>query len=327
MERKKDLDFAKGIGIILMVLGHCYSTGNGELIRTWFYSFHMPLFFIIPGIVYGIQLRNPANRFCQIVTRKAKQLLIPYFFFATATAAALCIIGRKNLTDFGSYMYRIVTLQGINAMWFLPCFLFSELIFWAFIRSKNAKTNCFLLASVGILAAFFPILKQILPMLQTTIIGSAFIALGFLCSKVYSTPIRPISWAVCAVIHLVLSFINQYVDLAYGIYGNTILYFVNGLLGTYVLIQSFAFLGQHPASRWFVWLGRNTMVVLCTSSFVIEMLRLLDYKLTNSALSSLGFAEGILLCLLTMLTEIIVILFCNKYLWFVLGKSRSQQVS
>lgn len=50
MERRKDLDFAKGIGIILMVLGHCYSAGNGEHILCWLYSFHMPLFFIIPGM-------------------------------------------------------------------------------------------------------------------------------------------------------------------------------------------------------------------------------------------------------------------------------------
>jgi len=54
MERRKDLDFAKGVGIMLMVLGHCYSAGNGTYILRWLYSFHMPLFFIIPGIVSGI---------------------------------------------------------------------------------------------------------------------------------------------------------------------------------------------------------------------------------------------------------------------------------
>ena len=37
------LDYAKGIAIILVVLGHIFSGGN---IKTYIYSFHMPLFFI-----------------------------------------------------------------------------------------------------------------------------------------------------------------------------------------------------------------------------------------------------------------------------------------
>lgn len=32
MERRKDLDFAKGAGIILMVLGHSFSVRNGEAV-------------------------------------------------------------------------------------------------------------------------------------------------------------------------------------------------------------------------------------------------------------------------------------------------------
>lgn len=130
MERRKDLDFAKGIGIILMVLGHCYSEGNGTNLLCWLYSFHMPLFFIIPGIVYGTYRRPSTISFWNIVKKKAKRLLVPYFFFATITAVFLCILGRRTMDVFGTYMWRIVSLQGINAMWFIPCFLVSELFFW-----------------------------------------------------------------------------------------------------------------------------------------------------------------------------------------------------
>ena len=37
------IDMAKGIGIILVVLGH--SIFPSENLTTWIYSFHMPLFF------------------------------------------------------------------------------------------------------------------------------------------------------------------------------------------------------------------------------------------------------------------------------------------
>lgn len=324
MERRKDLDFAKGVGIILMVLGHCYSAGNGENILCWLYSFHMPLFFIIPGIIYGVYKRTTVDRLYLIAKRKVKNLMVPYFFFATATAIAFCVIGRKTLSDLGEYMRRIVLLQGINAMWFIPCFLFSELIFIIFSRAKNSWRYITALVAIGFLAVNFPVLKSISSMLQTIVIGVSFIAIGFLCGKIYSKPIKRMTWLICAVIHLGLALLNQCVDLAYGVYGNPLLYYVNGMLGTFVAIHSFAYVSQYRFSEFLVWLGKNTIIVLCTSSFVIEMLRLVDYKLTNSAMPSFGYAEGIILCVLTMMIEVIIILFCKRYLWFVTGKTHTK---
>ena len=44
-KRLNYLDYAKGIGILLVVLGHIYNNNT----KLWIYSFHMPLFFIISG--------------------------------------------------------------------------------------------------------------------------------------------------------------------------------------------------------------------------------------------------------------------------------------
>ncbi len=136
MDRRKELDFAKGVGIVLMVLGHCYSAGNGENVLCWLYSFHMPLFFIVPGIVYSKTQKN--DGFLKIIIKKIKRLLVPYFFFATIIAMMLCIVGRKTIGDFVEYIWRIVTLRGINAMWFIPCFLIAELLFIAAAQAKDS---------------------------------------------------------------------------------------------------------------------------------------------------------------------------------------------
>lgn len=45
--RDRSIDAAKGIAIILVVLGHV-CTGIPWLVK-WIYSFHMPLFFMISG--------------------------------------------------------------------------------------------------------------------------------------------------------------------------------------------------------------------------------------------------------------------------------------
>ena len=47
--RINSLDMAKGIGIILVVVGH--STFLEENVLTWISSFHMPLFFVLSGIL------------------------------------------------------------------------------------------------------------------------------------------------------------------------------------------------------------------------------------------------------------------------------------
>ena len=325
MERRKDLDFAKGIGIVFMVLGHSFSGDNGSLILTYIYSFHMPLFFIIPGIIYGSKRQsNGTFSFYTTLKIKTRKLLIPYFSFATLTALALCIIGRKSVTEFGNYMQRIITLQGINAMWFIPCFLIVELIFLLLVNKFRLKYCYFFFIVIGIFAVFFPFIKQYFPMMQTIVIGLSLFSLGYLLEKVFSMKPKWLLFATTVVMHLVLALFNNRVDLAYGIYGNPLLYYINGLLGTYVFIHTYWYVSKLKISNIFTWLGENSLIVLCTSSLVIEILRLLDYKLFKSILPSLGYAEGIVLCIFVILIEFLIILVCNKYLWFLKGEKKAK---
>ena len=55
-KRLQWIDVAKGIGIILMVLGH---TSIPQMLSNFIWAFHMPLFFLIPqkhqqGSFFGI---------------------------------------------------------------------------------------------------------------------------------------------------------------------------------------------------------------------------------------------------------------------------------
>lgn len=50
------IDVLKGIGIILVVLGHI--TFGDQLVRKIIFSFHMPLFFFLSGVV----TRNPDSK-------------------------------------------------------------------------------------------------------------------------------------------------------------------------------------------------------------------------------------------------------------------------
>lgn len=68
------IDVAKAIGIMLMVLGHIHF--DVYYFDRMVYAFHMPLFFIVSGILY----RRPES-ILGYIGKKAKTLMIPYAIF------------------------------------------------------------------------------------------------------------------------------------------------------------------------------------------------------------------------------------------------------
>lgn len=66
------IDLTKGIAIFLMVCGH---TSIPLSISNWIWSFHMPLFFIISGILFNATKYPNFNLF---IKKRGKTLIIPY---------------------------------------------------------------------------------------------------------------------------------------------------------------------------------------------------------------------------------------------------------
>lgn len=61
MKRDNVIDVAKGIGIVLVVFAHINFT---EPIQFFIYSFHMPLFFIISGVLFTKEKYPSLKQFC-----------------------------------------------------------------------------------------------------------------------------------------------------------------------------------------------------------------------------------------------------------------------
>ena len=69
-KRDYSIDIARGIACLLVVVGHVPTTPS--LLHTWIYSFHMPLFFIISGIVL-----NTNDSVKEFIKKRCKTLLVP----------------------------------------------------------------------------------------------------------------------------------------------------------------------------------------------------------------------------------------------------------
>ena len=87
--RRLDLDRAKGVAILLVVIGHIVAgappTGAEwwDLLRTAIYAFHMPFFLYLSGVVFALAgtQRTPPAGLAALAAKRASRLLPPFFLF------------------------------------------------------------------------------------------------------------------------------------------------------------------------------------------------------------------------------------------------------
>lgn len=151
--RKDYLDYAKAIGIFLVVWGHLLMWQTNPLliaveIRAMIYSFHMPLFFIVSGIGLWYKLENSGK----IILRKeyaamAKKLLTPYLFWCIVYISIEMVISPsgERMEEFVSYAGRAL-FGRIAPLWFLHTLFMAEAAFlwlWNIFKRKGKEKSIF----------------------------------------------------------------------------------------------------------------------------------------------------------------------------------------
>ncbi|MDF7826697.1 acyltransferase family protein [Pontiellaceae bacterium B12227] len=88
-------DFIKGVAIVLMVYGHLTMIGNcadtQNCVKSWIYSFHMPLFLLISGMFFSSE-GEFFKKFNKILLRVG----VPYVLFIS-----VYLMGLKLIQNFG----------------------------------------------------------------------------------------------------------------------------------------------------------------------------------------------------------------------------------
>lgn len=155
--RKSWIDIARGIGLLLVLYGHVL--GSDET-RFFIYSFHIPLFFFLSGMVFKEAHTLSFSRF---IIKNAKQILIPYILFAFLTYIYwLRIIEPTEQHNILSDIQGIFLANGdfphleFNApLWFLPCFFVTKVLYGFYLRLFNNKTMYIPLILSGITGYLF----------------------------------------------------------------------------------------------------------------------------------------------------------------------------
>ena len=261
-ERLSWLDVLKGIGIILVVIGHVYSN---RTVFNWLYSFHMPLFFLAAGWVYK------EKSVLIDIKRRIQTIVVPYFSFGLLVLLYWQVIERRFRNSDTSFMDSLLGLFSgcydnldFNVhLWFLPCFFVTVAFFNILVNLGGRK---FAYIAVVLMSLVYVVLPM--PELPWGInrvfkyIG--FYAVGvFLAGRETKIADRNVGTGVAAVVLLTVNFFLSLYNLTTGL-----MWFVTALIGVTAMILISQFINENKILQYF---GRISLIVLCIHSPVYRI--------------------------------------------------------
>lgn len=263
------LDIAKGIGIILVYIGHCKIAGSNHLFQ-WIYSFHMPLFFFISGLLF----KN--EKFNSILRNKAIGLLIPYVIFSIFNYVVNIFADVYQISFWGVLVYG----WGLNPMWFIPMLFAIDIIHAIICCSKIIWLKYITIGFVIciftikiVTNAFAPYAASELPWFYICFLT------GYLLKDRILVLIdkQKKLWIIMFALHFLLLF---YVVLPYNenyrCQDDDMLSYISryilGILGTIAILMFSDCIEKTKSSAILKWLGQNTLVLLCTHKLFYDVL-------------------------------------------------------
>lgn len=313
------IDYTKVLCITLMVLGHC--TWN-RTIYQYIYSFHMPAFFIISGILYKAR-----NWHYTLIS-----FLIPVIGVSLVNWLCYYFAGELNMegATWQQLLAGIIHFRFDSRFYFfagdwfvwsllLIRFLFGDIKYLSFMRDKRVYIP------VAVIVVIYMLLEPSLirpdaDFLQYTF-ERAMPCLPFFCMGLY---LRDIQWnpkdcptpmiVLCLITAIVLPILTGTCDIFYNQYGRSyLLFLINAPLTTILFMYLFSFLSPSPYIKT---LSNGTLIIMGTNQMILAILYIL---LTSS--------YRLLFPFIIMAVSYIPIVYLDKHFPILLGKWRRPRKS
>lgn len=118
VKRIEWIDVCKGLGIFLVFIGHTNVSQLSRTLYDWIYSFHMPLFYMLSGLVFD---KTKYNTFRKYINRRFKTLILPFFILNTILYIIAEVLNLDNVQPQATEL-----LTGVLAMYFIRVLFISE---------------------------------------------------------------------------------------------------------------------------------------------------------------------------------------------------------
>ncbi|MDU1279228.1 MAG: acyltransferase family protein [Clostridium sp.] len=332
MKRIEWIDICKGLGIMLVVLGHL---SVPTPIQKYILSVNMPLFFFLSGYTF-----NNSNNINIFLKKKFKTLVIPYLIFAMSTYLFWVIIERR--IGIGSNVSILKPLIGIlyannvnnwmifdGVLWFIVTLFCTEVIFYFILKKININKVKWLLITFSIIGYLDSLYGKIrLPFgLNIAITGVVFLGIGYLAKQSnviekikYSTRVKITT--ISFLITLLISQMNNVIKMYDNYYGNYFYFYVASICGIITWTNVSYMINNN---KLLSYIGKNTFLILALHPKFIQALNLIFKKILNFNIdNSILFSILYMVIIFVLLTPLIN--FVNKHLPFIIGKEKNKKI-
>lgn len=331
------IDHCKAYAIFAMVFAHC----GGRMVNAdaqtdhWIHLWHMPLFFIVSGMVLNGEKWLGWNNYSRFVKSRLKTLILPFLFWGTVCNVWIYVIlnylhlGGGKSADLSLmlekyYNFHVTTISATG--WFLPAIFLTELLFVAVanVAGTGKRTAVFYLALVaaGLLFLDFD-QTPLLFSLDVIPFTAAFFAFGFLFKRQLAAPRRsaPITVMALAVAVMACYWLPVEANIRVCHYSPRYVAWPVCLLVScaliYIIKNSEAFIRHLPGHKWIGETGRNTLVIYLLHG---EILRVLPFGSITMNSTIAATACQLLITVGVVALCLLVARLINRFLPWSLGK-------
>ncbi len=353
MQTKKRLDYfdmAKGFGVIFVLLGHL----QGDTIFqyspyilpfcTWIFSFHMPLFFLISGMLMNYR-SDPQKDFKLLCKKRFMAIMIPYFWFSlfyiSVVFYALFFGGSITPETLYVNLWYVFSMYGMNVLWFLPALFFGELLFLFLTKKFHTKISISIIivltAIASIISSYLQTLSYDTPLTErlhefSLVLLRPFLACTFICIGYYAFYLFKqrdklcIKELLCGIIFICIDIaftrVNQGVDFRSLVQKNLFFYYLCALSGSFGLILICK--NMKPFKLIQYW-GVNSLIFMAVhnnKSILYAGMQCAMF-LNQFVTRARGYISYLTVILLILLYVTIMIWLINRFFGFIVGKSFS----
>lgn len=306
-ERIEYIDNAKGILIILMVVGHVFLDDVLVPLMNWIYVFHMPAFFIINGICFHYS-KNLSKPFWKGLLHLVYTILIPLAF--SEAVGALCYIVRFGFTQsIAEFIYNTLHYHFNNGPdWFLFVLFVADIMFVGLNKlGGNTKVQIVIAASIMVIASILP---QEWVIIRSIGLGFGCICLGYYGYKAFLNIDKIYVAGLAFVGTLLVLWQNGTVSMNVARIHNPFLWIVGAVCGTYFVIYS----GRRIKLQALSYIGRNSLIVMIMHQAI--MLPIRHY----TGIAEFTLLQGTIVLIITIALQFPLIYLINRFVPFLVGK-------
>lgn len=323
-KRIEYIDFFKGIGIILMIMGH---VGFGSGFDYFIHSFHMPMFFLISGYLF-----NGSGSFKKFIKKKSKQLLIPYIIFGLISFLIFAYLNFNYNEAILSKLYALLFINTNNmpitgALWFLTALFFAQMIYYFITRIKFPILRFIVVVLITILGVIIPTYFRLPYGIDISMACIGFMYAGAIIKKyqknIFNLNFIYIVLFTCLTLYLI--FINGYVNLRLGNYAIVPLTYFNAIVSSIIILYISRFICEEKIfDISFFNKIKNLLISIGYDSITYLVLNELIILFITKILNIFNF-PSIISSFLCLIFTLIILYIINKilnfkYFKFCIGK-------